>query len=511
MARATGRWLRWLAIPLVSLLLATGVMPAQDVGGAPRATVREPENFLWLFGRLYRDPAVFDDLVAFAGRHDLSVVLAPASVSQTPARRSEIERALARLEAEGIPVLFNTGVFRASDGWPTGGVLLGDSSWRAAYVDSLQAMAALYLRYYPGGRVIVGHEDPLFSNWPERDADSYRRHGAAMFRLQRSAVRAVDPDARVGIFVLPSHVLDMYRVFMPELRDGDALPDFSMIDRYRGYTDPSRGIAGTNAETEHLLREAARMTDGRPIFYLGQDHTINTGYTPSRRAIRENATAAIAAGVRGIGWYIRTRYVPTDSISTLEGRVTPFQPLTGKVDRAEFNTFTGARDRFMFAYLTTFEEQGVLDPEGRFDLWIHGTDMDLHEARVSVRDTAGSWRFLGHVGATVGGRHDRAPDDRRATVVFRGLRRSELLGGGPDPDPLQLRIAMEKHQDGLSLHGIYAMPYTPTDRFITEAEATAQLIGSADTVQRRSIAYRSWAGRLRLEVGDTLTVRTAGW
>ncbi|MDX1674376.1 MAG: hypothetical protein R3314_06170 [Longimicrobiales bacterium] len=502
-----GRGTQTLAGTILLALAASTLSACTPSPDGDAAQAGGPENFLWVFGRLYRDTVTYRNLLAFADRHDLSIVLAPASVSQGSEARAGIAHALEAARARGRPVLFNTGVFREQDGWPTGDVILSDPEWRAAYRDSIRSIAGVYLSRYPGGRVIAGHEDPLFSNWPHRDADNYRRHGAAMFQLQRSAIREVDPSARVGIFVLPSYVLEMYEAFMPMLREAGALPDFSLVDKYRGYSDARVGIDSTNAATVHLLRQARRLTDGRPVYYLGQDHTINTGYTPSRRAIRDNIEAALAAGVEGIGWYIRTRYVPTEDVSTLDGAVEPFQPLTGDVDTESYSTFTGDRDRFMFAYLATFEEQGTLAPEDRFDLWIHGADLDLHEARVSVRDTTGAWRFIGDLGTRVAGRHRYSTDGREGAVIFRALSRAELLGGGDGPEQatsLTVRIDAGNSEDGLDIHGVYAMPYSPTDRFITEGDAAAELGRYPAGVGARSLAAHEWSPAVRLEPGDTL-------
>lgn len=506
---------------LLSVLLVGGVAAcdsATDPAGGgeervpksntPPGLVDDPENFLWVFGKIQRDPGHYENLLAFAQRHDLSIIMAPASVTLAAPQIAEVETALQQAKDRGVPVLFNTGVFRAADGWPTAAVIVGDAQERQAYTEALQEMARLYLGYYPGGRVIVGHEDPLFSNWPEGDEDEYRAHGAAMFQIQRAAVKAVDPEAQVGIFMLPYNAVTMYQALMPTLQSSGTLPDFNMIDLYRGYSDPSRGLEGTHEQIRGLLREIRERTNDRPTYYLGQDHTINNGYTPSKAAITGNVEAVLTEGVQGMGWYIRTRYVHTGPVSTLGGTVQPFLPTTGAVDVADYSTFTGDRDRFMFAYLATFERQGM-EPAERFDLWIHGSDLDLHEARVFLRTVAGEWRFIGDIGSYVGGANEYTLDDRTGAVIFHALEREEFLaaGAGSAEPTLQVRIVAGAGSDGLEIHGALAMPYAPIAEYVTEQDAASMLATDAEGTRARALTYEAWDPAASLQPGDTLTVQ----
>lgn len=320
-------------------------------------------------------------------------------------------------------------------------------------------------------------------------------------------MKDLDPSAQVGIFILPSYVLEMYSAFMPQLQEEGLLPDFNMLDKYRGYQDPRLGLEGTNAETRRLLREVKEMTEDRPIYYLGQDHTINTGYTPSREAIEQHADAALAEGVEGIGWYIRTAYRLTRDVSTLEGTVEPFLPNTGEVDTDLYSTFTGDRDRFMYAYLTTFESQGVIDPAERFDLWVHGSDLDLHEARVSLRTADGDWRYIGDVGGYVGGDNPYTLDDREGAVIFHALDRATFLGAPhvATNGALQARIEPREGGDGLVIQGLYAMPYATTAEYVTEQEAGERLSTDARAVAERSLDRVVPNTAVTLRPGDTWT------
>lgn len=493
---------------LTCALAACGPAPADEpsAGVAAEPEAEAPDNFLWVFGKLYKNQAHYENLLAFAEQHALSMIMAPASVSLPEEEVEAVSRAFRQAKERGIPVLYNTGVFREEDGWPIGPVIVTDPEWRAKYTEALQTVTQNYLDHYPGGRVIVGHEDPLFSNWPHRDEDNYREYGAEMFKLQRQAVKELDPDARVGIFILPSYVLEMYTAFMPQLKADEALPDFNMLDKYRGYQDPRLGLDGTNAETRRLLREVKEMTEDRPIYYLGQDHTINTGYTPSRRAIEQHADAALAEGIEGIGWYIRTAYRLTQEVSTLDGTVEPFLPNTGEVDTELYSTFTGDRDRFMYAYLTTFESQGLIDPSDRFDLWVHGTDLDLHEARVSLRTADGDWRYIGDVGGYVGGDNPYTLDGKEGAVIFHALEQDTFLrpaAAGAAGASFEAKIEPRDGGDGLEIHGLYAMPYATTAEYVTEQEAGEQLATDAEAVRQRSLGYRVPEAGVSLMPGDT--------
>lgn len=497
-------------IVLVGALAAFGLSAAYErpASTATETRVDPPDNFLWVFGKLYKDQAHYENLLAFAERHDLSMIMAPASVSLPDEELAAVEVALRQARDRGIPVMFNTGVFREEDDWPIGPVIVDDPEWRAKYTEALQRTARTYLEHYPGGRVIVGHEDPLFSNWPHRHEDNYREYGGEMFKIQRAAVKEVDPSAQVGIFILPSYVLEMYEAFMPQLKAEGLLPDFNMLDKYRGYQDPRLGLAGTNAETRRLLREVKEMTDDRPIYYLGQDHTINTGYTPSREAIEQHADAALAEGVDGIGWYIRTVYRPTRDVSTLDGTVEPFLPNTGEVDTELYTTFTGDRDRFMYAYLTTFESQGLIDRAERFDLWVHGADLDLHEARVSLRTVNGDWRYIGDIGGYVGGDNPYTLDDREGAVIFHALDRDTFLrssAAGAAGVGLEARIEPRDGSDGLVIHGLYAMPYATTAGYVTEQEASEQLVMDPERVARWSLGHVVQVPAVTLRPGDSWT------
>lgn len=488
---------RALAVALLLALAGSVGAPAAAQGRGPE---ERPQNFLWIFGKLYQDPATYENLLAFAKRHDLFLILAPASVTEDQVESSGLEEALRRAKEHGLAAWLNTGVFRAKDGWPTAEVILNTPEWRAKYKRQLQEIVAVYLAHYPRGHLILGHEDPLFSNWPAEDTTSLKRYGAEMFRLQRDAVKELDPDARVALFLLPSTIRDVYPVIMPDLKAARALPDFNLIDKYRGYGDPRLGLEENDERTRQLIHLAKSLTGGSPVYFLGQDHTINTGYTPSRRAILGNLDAALDAGVAGMGWYIRTRHVKTSDVSTLGRTVEPFLPTVGEVDKARYSTFTGDRDRFMYAYLATFESQRLLVPEERFDLWIHGADLDLHEARVYLKTTDGEWEFVGDIGSYVGGDNPYSLDGRTGAVIFHALRRDRFVRQGT----VEAKVVARGESDGLEIRGVYAVPYAETAAYVTEADAASRLEADRASVRARSLAHREWEHPTRLGAGEML-------
>ena len=499
---------------LVCLLLMPAMAGISDLRAQTTGAGEPPENFLWVFGQLHRDSLNYQNLLAFAKRHDLSLIFSPAALSDDMWERTKVEAALKTAKEQGLTAWINTGVFTEADGWPTADVIINDPQWRAKYKKSLKDAVSLYFQYYPGGRVIVGHEDPYFSNFPAHSWDNFFKYGADIFRIQREAVRELDPTVPIGFFSGSGRLEEAYATIMVDLASTAELPDFNFYDKYRGYRDPAVGLEANDANTLEQLDVIRRFTRGRPIYYLGQDHTINTGYTPSKAAINGHLDAGLASGVEGMGWYIRTRYVKTKDVSTVGGTVEPFLPNVGEVNEARYNSFTGDRDRFMYAYLATLERQGLIAPEEKFDLWIHGTDLDLHEARLFLRTAEGGWEFIGDVGTYVGGDNPYSLDEKTGAVIFHALDRDRFLRGaggarGRSGGVVEAKIEAREGSDGLVIRGMYAMPYNETRDYITEQDAAALLEADRVSIRERSHAHQEWQRPRPLRAGKTLQIRMA--
>jgi len=112
--------------------------------------------------------------------------------------------------------------------------------------------------------------------------------------------------------------------------------------------------------------------------------------------------------------------VPNAPDATFEGPVT---------------TDTVARDRFLYAWLSTLATRSDFDPADRFDLWLRGDAFSFYDRRVSASGNDG-WAFLRDVDGYADGDYPYGGGPDGNVAVVRGLRRDRWLDGGA----LDLRI-----------------------------------------------------------------------
>jgi hypothetical protein len=179
-----------------------------------------------------------------------------------------------------------------------------------------------------------------------------------------------------------------------------------------------------------------------------------------------NLRASLAAGASGLGWYVRGGYVPT------RRGFDPFAPNVPGADVSSetVNTFTVARDRFLFPWLATLATGTGFDPDEAFDLWLVGDRFGFRDHRLSLRTREGQWAYVGDVGGYADGDvPEGSPVTDRATV-FRGLDRSRFLADGV----LDCRLETAAGATETVLRGALAMPCDP-GVYVTE-RAAARLV-----------------------------------
>ncbi|MFB6217913.1 MAG: hypothetical protein ABEH77_01850 [Halobacteriaceae archaeon] len=418
----------------------------------------ERQDFVWLNGALTRNDRIFENVLAFMQRHGLAGIISAAETSRETAER--IEPILARTGERDIPTWLASGCFKREF---TAAQLVDDETAMATFLDRLATVTETYARHQPRGKFVCWHEAPLVSNWAEEDVPyefavrNMAVLGQDIFAAQKRRIQEVAPEVDVGVFVHFPYIAERHEFeqLTDGLRERGALPDFSFTDFYRGYREVENGVAAANRIVRDLIANARKHTDGRAVYYLGEDHTINNNYTPSKQAIRENHRAAL--GADGLGWYSRGQYRQT------KRGFNPFIPNTGTVDDDRFTTLVGSRDRFQYAYrLSNASRQGV-DPTNRFDLWLYGEDFEFYDHRLSLRAPDG-WTFVGdfsgYLGAQYGG------DGREWVSVFHGLSRDRFLADGT----LAWRVDSRQEGDGATLDGVWAMPHD-TANYVSEPAA----------------------------------------
>ncbi|MFB6218620.1 MAG: hypothetical protein ABEH77_05490 [Halobacteriaceae archaeon] len=420
----------------------------------------EPHVFA---GVVENDPDLRENVLRFAADHDLTVTFSPDHDDP-----EGLDALLGELRAYGLDFMMNTGQLgeRSSAELAAGGDALDELCERT------MRTVDVYADHYPDGRVYLWHEAPLFENWvgddQDEQAESIADHGPAIFAAQKATIQDRYPGIDVGVFVHNPYMAPsshtktpIFGRLMDGLRDRDALPEFTYCDMYRGYYEWEAGYEGVNEYLRAVLENAREQTGGRPVHYLGEAHTINNNYTPSKQSILGNLRTAVDTGVAGYGWYLRGNYRRTH-----RRNYNPFLPNEGEVDEQQFTSFTGSRDRLLWAFLCLLGHTGY-DPADYFDLWVHGRDLRFHEHRVSLaRD--GEWAFAGDVSGYPDGDNPYAGAGRDRVCVLRGLDRSHLAGG------LDVRIDSE---GAARLHGVYALPHFDAAAFVPEAEATDLLDG----------------------------------
>ncbi|MFD1586441.1 hypothetical protein ACFR9U_05570 [Halorientalis brevis] len=446
--------------------------PAQS-DADPTATsqpANRREDFLWLGSGLWRDEAIRRNLFAFARRHDLAVVL----VQPTPSNGSLVEAFRPPLEAAsefGLDVWLNAGLVTQA----SAETLVTDDDARADHLDRLRAVARLHGELFESGRIICWQEAPVMGQWTAdgdwnpRSVDNLLEFGPDLFAAQQRAVAAANDALAVGIFVHYPYIVDSkWPEVFPELTDRlrahDAPPDFGFTDFYRGWYEMAAGPEPANAAVRSLLSNARDALGDRPVFYLGQSHTINPAHTPSKQALRMNLRAATETGAAGIGWYLGGNYVPTKQ------GFDPFVPNDEGVDfRSDaVNTLTVARDRFLYAWLATRQAARDFSADDAFDLWLVGDEFGLYDHRLSVRTVDGAWEYLGDFGGYADGDY---PGDSAVTnraTAFRGLSRERFLADGT----LTCRVETRTESDGARLQAAAVMPCDPA-AYVTEREIAA--------------------------------------
>jgi hypothetical protein len=437
-----------------------------------------------------------ENYLAYAERFDLTLVLSNWNTTE-----AEAERLRGRLELaadRGLDVWLGTYDLREH----SDSELVAEESAMAADVERLRRMVDVYTDYYPEGNVFLWHECPLTGQWTGENflekAESIAEYGPDIFAPQKRAIAESHPDVDVGLMIhypvvaSPDHTeLSIFGPLMEALRERDARPDFSYFDLYRGYHEWGGGYEATNEFLADVVGNLKRHTDGRPVYYLAEDHTIKTGYTPSKLAMLGNLRTALDAGVDAYGWYNRQAFQRTNT----ERSYDPFVPFEGDVPAGQFSTFAAARDRMGWATQLLLERVRDRDPGDYFDLWVYGHDLDCYECRVSVR-ADGDWKYVGDVSGYADGDHPNAGAGRDRATVFHGLdapSRSEGIG---------VRVECREAGDGGSIDAVYAMPHLDAARRVTDREAT-DLVESGDI---EACAHGAATPERPLAPGETTTL-----
>ncbi|PSP88164.1 hypothetical protein BRC90_08435 [Halobacteriales archaeon QS_4_69_34] len=478
------------------------------------------DDFLWAEQALWRDERVRENLFAYAGRHDLTAVIAQANANRADVG-AVLREPLAAAREHGIEAWVNTGVLSRI----TAAAFVADAEKRATHLDRLGRAAAVYGEFFPEGRLVVWQEAPVGGEWIEggawndRAREKMRELGPEVFAAQRQAIAAAAPDVDVGIFVHFPYIVDskrpeVFAALCDELDSRGALPDFAFVDFYRGWYEKTAGPATANDAVTSLVTNAREGVRGRDVLYLGGDHTINPKHTPAKQSLRMDLRASTGAGADGLGWYARTNYRPT------EQGFDPFVPNTAAPatvnGTSRASTVTFARDRYQYAYAALFETRAGFDPARRFDLWLAGTDVGFYDHRLSLRARSGEWVFVGDFSGYLGGTYP--PDSGGSHVsIFRALDRGTFLGAADarghdagtatgragDGGTLKLEIETADESADATLASALVVPFD-VGAYVSEPEATALLgereIGAFALGEERVDASLEPGASLRLDV-----------
>lgn len=437
--------------------------------GSNGGSVTEPADFVWAEQALWRDERVRENLFAFAGRHDLAVVVAKADagIDDVP----DLESAFAVAERHGVEAWVNIGVLKSIDA----ATFVADAEARRGHLDGLATVAGSYADAFPEGRIVLWQEAPVGGRWVESGAwndqavSNLESLGPRIFAAQREQVAEVAPDVDIGIFVHFPYLVDgkqpkTFTRLTDGLRARGALPDFTFTDFYRGWYAKDVGPGPANAAVESLVTNA-RTATGRPVTFLGQAHTIDPRYTPSKQDVWMDLRAALGAGAEGVGWYARTAYTPT------ERGFDPFVPNRGPAarDGPHASTLTFARDRYQYAYaalraMRRNEPDSVNDDA--FDCWLVGRNFSFYDHRLSIRTRDGNWLFVGDFDGYLDGNYPYGHDGR-AVSIFRGLPRERFAPDGRSV----CRIETRDRSEGAHLAAALAMPASATYSLTESAAA----------------------------------------
>lgn len=430
------------------------------------------EDFLWVHGWNLRNEKRRTNLFAFASRHDLAVVI-PVQTANFDAVESSFRRALQAATAAGLDVWIRVGLLTEIDAE----AFVSDPEARRAHLDRLRRVCRVYDELTEDGRVILWEEAPVMGQWVEGGewnaaaTENMLEHGPRIFDAQRRVVDDAVGDREVGIFVHFPYIVDskspgVFATLTDRLDERDARPDFAFVDFYRGWYEKDTGPGLADATVKSLIRNAREELGGNPVFYLGQAHTINPKHTPSKQSIRSNLRASLDADADGLGWYARTTYHPTK---------VGFDPFVPNAPDATFEgqitTDTVARDRFLYAWVSTLATRRGFDRRERFDLWLWGEDLSFYDHRLSAR-TPDGWTFLCDLDGYADGEYPYGADADGNASIVRALSRNRWLDDGT----VTLRIETASDADRTELRGALAMPCHP-DAYVTEYDAASLLAG----------------------------------
>jgi hypothetical protein len=439
------------------------------------------------------DETFRENVLAFADRHDFDIAGPSLDPEDPEAARDWLQAGV----DHDLEIMINNG---RVEKYPAR-ELATDEEKLEELLDELREVLSVYAEYYPEGHCFAWHEEPLFGNWEGETlgdkADVITEYGADIYAAMKRTAREVAPDLNFGIFIHQPFVAGpdftdkpLYGELMDQLRERDALPDFGYIDMYRGYYEWEGGFEATNDYLNSILTNAKEHLDGRPVYYLGEAHTINNHYTPSKQSIQGNFRTAAEAGVDGYGWYVRGAHRLTH-----ERNYNPFLPNDGTDGEPDaHNGWIGARDRMQWASLLVDEHVHGRDRDEKFDLWVHGNDLTLYETQVEL-DAGAGFEYVGDVSGYVSGPVAYDPAGRDWVSVIRGLDRSYLDGG------LDVRLTGNEGSDGATVHGVYAAPYSGTTHFRTEPALTDDI----DTIDLDAATLGGGAVDATLAAGDATT------
>jgi hypothetical protein len=408
---------------------ADAVADVDAVGFGSSASGDGRDDFLWIGASLWTGQDRFlENVLAFARRRDLDVVFGQPP-SNLPGVGDTVRPVLEMASEFGVDAWFNVGVFRDM----TPGQFLDDPDRRERQLAGLREVADVFDDLFDGGRIVCWQEAPVMGRWAdsgkwnEETVDNLLAHGPAVFEAQKAAIEDVNPALDVGLFVHFPYVVDgkrpeVFADLAAGLRERGAMPDFGFTDYYRGWYEKDVGPERADAAVRSLVSNAREHLDGAAVYHLGQAHTIGPGHTPNRQTMRSNARVARQAGAAAVGWYMATTYN-----ETIHG----FDPFVPNAPDAEFeddpvSTPTVARDRYRYAWDATLASRPDVDPDDRFDLWLHGDGLRFYDHRVSARTADGEWALLGDAGGYLDGDYPYAGG---RTTVFGALERDRLPRG----------------------------------------------------------------------------------
>lgn len=473
-------------------------------GTATAGAGQPPQDFVWAEQPIWRDERVRENLFAFAGRHGLAAVIAKADAdaSDVPA----LEAALDAASRHGVEAWLNIGVLKRL----TATDFVDNGTKRRQHLTGLEAVAEMYGESVPDGRIVLWQEAPVAGAWIEGGAwndaavSNLERFGPEIFAAQKRRIARVAPDVDVGIFVhfpylVESREPETFAGLMADLEARNALPEFTFTDFYRGWYEKDVGPEAANAAIGSLIENARRHTGGRPVFYLGESHTIDPGYTPSRQSMTMDLRASLGAGAAGVGWYARTVYTETTR------GFDPFVPNVGPAARngPRASTLTFARDRYQYAYaaLRAARKNRARRNSGeRFDLWLCGRAFDFYDHRLSLRNRAGERTFVGDFSGYVDGEYPHG-NGGTAVSVFRALPRARFESNGN----LTLTIETHPRSDGAGLESVLAMP-ADVGTYLTESRA-ATVYEKTSNIEAFGMGYEHVDDRLQPGRSRSVTVR----